>query len=120
MPQHPYEPKKKKNRKNKNKKSQQTESARVITAVTEKHDHQLKSPYLLKKDDPRVPTIECTINRSSFQKTVCDTGLGVNIMTKVTYQYLYGTMPLDPTNAQLQMTNQSFHFVDGIAKNVPV
>jgi hypothetical protein len=125
-PQHPYEPKKKNNRRNKNKnknkskKPQQMESARGITAVHREHDHQLKSPYLLKRDDLGVPTIECTINRSSFQKTVCDTRLGVNIMAKVTYEYLYGTMPLEPTYAQLQMADQSFRFVDGIAKNVPV
>jgi hypothetical protein len=95
-------------------------SVRVITAVHREHDHQLKSPYLLKRDDPGVPTIECTINRSSFQKVVCDTGSGVNTMAKVTYEYLYGTMPLDPTYAQLQMADQSFRFVDGIAKNVLV
>jgi hypothetical protein len=41
-------------------------------------------------------------------------------MAKVTYEYLYGTMPLYLTYAQLQMVDQSFHFVDGIAKNVPV
>jgi hypothetical protein len=41
-------------------------------------------------------------------------------MAKVTYEYLYDTMPLDPTYAQLQMADQSFRFVDGIAKNVPV
>jgi hypothetical protein len=41
-------------------------------------------------------------------------------MAKVTYEYLYGTMPLDPTYAQLQMVYQSFHFMDGIDKNVPV
>jgi hypothetical protein len=63
-PQHPYEQKKKNNRRNK--KPQQMESARVITAIHREHDHQLKSPYLLKRDDPGVPTIECTINRSSF------------------------------------------------------
>jgi hypothetical protein len=125
-PQHSYEPRKKNDRrkrnknKNKNRKPQQMESVRVITAVHREHDHQLKSPYLLKRDDPGVPTIECTINRSSFQKAICDTGSGVNIMTKVTYEYLYGTMPLDPTYAQLQMMDQSFRFVDGIAKNVLV
>jgi hypothetical protein len=67
-PQHPYEQKKKNNwrNKNKNKKPQQMESARVITAIHKEHDHQLKSPYLLKRDNPGVLTIECTINRSSF------------------------------------------------------
>jgi hypothetical protein len=114
--------KKKNNRRNKNKnrKPQQMESVRLITAIHREHDHQLKSPYLLKRDDTGVPTIECTINRSSFQKVVCDTGSGVNIMAKVTYEYLYGTMPLDPTYTQLQMADQSFRFVDRIAKNVPI
>jgi hypothetical protein len=64
--QHPYEPKKKNNRKNKNKKPQQMESVRMINTVHREHDHQLKSPYLIKKADPGVPTIECTINKSSF------------------------------------------------------
>jgi hypothetical protein len=75
---------------------------------------------LLKKDDLGVPTIECTINRISFQKAICDTGSGVNIMAKVTYEYLYGTMPLDPTYVQLQMADQSFRFVHRIPKNIPV
>jgi hypothetical protein len=75
------------------------ESVRIIIAVHREHDHQLKSPYLLKRDDPGVSTIKCTINRSSFQKVVYDTRSGVNIMAKVTYEYLYGTMPLDPTYA---------------------
>jgi hypothetical protein len=100
-PQHPYQPKKKNNQKNKNrnrnKKSQQMESVRMINVVHREQDHQLKSPYLIKKDNPGIPTIECTINRSSFQKAVCDTRLGVNIMANVTYEYLYGTMPLEHT-----------------------
>jgi hypothetical protein len=92
----------------------------MVTAVHREHDHQLTSLHLIKKDDLGVPTIECTINQSSFQKAVCDTGLGVNIMAKVTYEYLYGTMPLYSTYAQLQMAYQTFQFIDGIAKDVPV
>jgi hypothetical protein len=38
----------------------------MITTVHRKHDHQLMSPHLIKKDDPGTPTIECTINRCSF------------------------------------------------------
>jgi hypothetical protein len=121
---HVYEPKKKNNWKNKNKsknkKPQQTKTVRMVTAVHRDHDHQLKSPHLIKKGDPSVPTIECSINRNSFQKAVCDTGSGVNIMAKVNYEYLYDTMPLYPTYAQLQMADQSFRFVDGLAKDVPV
>jgi hypothetical protein len=116
--QHVYEPKKK--NKSKNKKPQQTKTVRMVTAVHRDHHHQLKSPHLIKKGDPSVPTIECSINRNSFQKAVCDTGSGVNIMAKVNYEYLYGTMPLHPTYAQLQMADQSFRFVDGLAKDVPV
>jgi hypothetical protein len=41
-------------------------------------------------------------------------------MAKVTYEYLYSTMPLDPTYVQLQMADQSFCFVDGRANNVPI
>jgi hypothetical protein len=118
-PQHTYEPKKKNNRGNKNKKPQ-TKTMRMVTAVHRECDHQLKSPYLIKKDDPGIPTIKCTINRSSFQKAIYDTGSGVNIMAKVINGYLYGTMPLYPTYAQLQMADQSFRFVDGIAKDIPI
>jgi hypothetical protein len=41
-------------------------------------------------------------------------------MAKVTYEYLYGTMPLEPTNVQLQMADQTFHFVEGLVKDVPI
>ena len=46
----------------------------------------LASPFLPKKDDPRVPTIECTIGQRIFHKTFCDIGSGVSIMSKVTYE----------------------------------
>jgi hypothetical protein len=39
-------------------------------------------------------------------------------MAKVTYEYLYGTMPLEPTYAQLQMADQTFCFVEGEVKDV--
>jgi len=58
-------------------------------------DRRLKSPFLIKKDDPGVPSIECTINGYSFQKTLY-TGSDVNIMAAVTNQLLHGTMPLQP------------------------
>jgi len=67
------------------------------------NNHLLKSPHLIKKDDSGVPTILCSINRCYFYNTVCDTRLGVNIMAKVTYEFQYGTMPMDPTYAQLQL-----------------
>ena len=57
-------------------------------------DRRLKSHFLIKKDDPGVPSIECTINGYSFQKTLYDTGSDDYIMAVVTYQLLHGTMPL--------------------------
>jgi hypothetical protein len=64
--------------------------------------------------------IECTINQRIFHKTFYDTGLGVNIMAKVTYEYLFGKEALYPTYVQLQMVDQTFRFLEGIAKDVMV
>ena len=97
-----HEPRKRINRGNRNK-QMWTESAKMVTAAQGGQDHQLKSPFLIKKDDPGVPSIECTINGYSFQKTLYVTGSDVNIMAAVTYQLLHGTMPLQPTYIQLQM-----------------
>ena len=95
-----HEPRKRTNRRNRNK-QMCTESAKMVTAAQGGKDRQLKSPFLIKKDDPGVPSIECTINGYSFQKTLYDTGSNVNIMAAVTYQLLHGTMPLQPTYIQL-------------------
>ena len=68
------------------------ETVRMVSTVHKDLDHLLKSPHLIKRKDLGARTIECIINRSSFQKAVCDTRSEVNIMAKVTYDYLYGTM----------------------------
>jgi len=91
-----------------------TKSAKMVTAAQGGQDRQLKSPFLIKKDDPGVPSNECTINGYSFQKTLYDTGSDVNIMAAVTYQLLHGTMPLKPTYIQLQMADQTFRKVEVI------
>jgi hypothetical protein len=39
-------------------------------------------------------SIQCSIIGYNFQKMLCHTGSGVNIMAAVTYQLLFGTMPL--------------------------
>jgi hypothetical protein len=95
-----HEPRKRTNRRNRNK-QMWTESAKMVTAVQGGQDRRLKSPFLIKKDDPGVLSIECTINRYSFQKTLYDTGSDVNIMAVVTYQLLHETMPLQPIYIQL-------------------
>jgi hypothetical protein len=92
----------------------------MINTIRTEYDHLLTSPFLVKKDDPGIPTIECTINQKTFHNTFCDMGSGVNIMSKVTYEYLFGNEPLYPTYMQLQMADQSIRFPKGIARDVMV
>jgi len=114
-----HEPRKRTNRRNRNKQVW-TELAKMVTAVQGGQDHRLKSPVVTKKDDRGMPSIYCSINGYNFYKTFCDTGSGVNIMAAVTYQLLFGTMPLKPTYIQLQMADQTFREVKGIVTDVPV
>jgi len=114
-----HEPRKRTNRRNRNKQVW-TESAKMVTTVQGGQDHQLKSPFLTKKDDPGMPSIHCSINEYNFYKTLCDTGSGVNIMAAVIYRLLFGTMPLKPTYIQLQMADQTFRKVEGTVTDVPV
>jgi len=100
------EPTKRINRRNRNK-QMLTESAKMVTAAQGGQDRRLKSPFLVKRDDPGVPSIECTINGYSFQKTLYNTGSDDNIMAAVTYQLLHGTMPLQSIYIQLQMIFRS-------------
>jgi len=68
IPEQPqYEPRKRTNRRNKNKKQVWTESAKMVTAIHRGQDCRLKSPFVIKKDDPGVPSIECTINGYHFR-----------------------------------------------------
>ena len=92
----------------------------MINTLRSEYDHLLASPFLAKKDDLGVPKIECTIGQRIFHKTFCDIGLGVNIMYKVTNEYLFGDKPLFPTYMQLQMVDQSIQFLEGIAKDIMV
>ena len=105
-------------RKNKDRQPQE-EPVNMINTLRSEYDHLLASPFLAKKEDPGVPTIECTIGRRIFHKT-CDIGSGVNIMSKVTNEYLFGNEPLFLTYMQLQMADESIKFREGIAKDVMV
>jgi len=102
-----HEPWKRTNRRNRNKQVW-TESAKMVTVVHGGQDRRLKSPFLTKKDDPDMPSIQCSINGYNFYKTLCDTGSGINIMAAVTYRLLFVTIPLKPTYIQLQMVDQTF------------
>jgi hypothetical protein len=102
-------PKKKNNRNWRRNKLNQVpeETIKMINAVNAESDHLLAPPFLVKKDDPGVPTIECIINQKIFHNTFCDIGSGANIMSKITYEYLFGNELLYPTYMQLQMADQS-------------
>ena len=95
MPKETSVSKKKNNRRRRKNKARQSpkESVNMINTLRSEYDHLLASPFLTKKDDPDVPTIECTIGQRRFHKTFYDIGLGVNIMSKVTYEYLFDNEP---------------------------
>jgi hypothetical protein len=63
LPEETIVTKKKNNRRRwKNKTSQpQEETINMINTLRFEYDHLFASPFLVKKDDPSVPTIECTI-----------------------------------------------------------
>ena len=92
----------------------------MINTLRSEYDHLLVLSFLAKKDDLGIPMIECTIGQRIFHKTFCDIGSGVNIMSKVMYEYLFGDEPLFPTYMQLKMADQSIRFLEGIAKDVMV
>jgi hypothetical protein len=56
--------KKRNNRRRKNKAKQpQEESVKMINTLRSEYDHLLASPFLTKKEDLGVPTIECMIGQ---------------------------------------------------------
>jgi hypothetical protein len=113
--------KRRNNQKRKNKDRQtQEESVKMINTLRLEYDHLLTSPFLTKKEDSSVPTFECTIGQRIFHNTFCNIGSGVNIMSKITYDYLFGDEPLFPTYMQLQMADQTIQFLKGIAKDIMV
>lgn len=58
-------------------------------------------PSHLEKDDPRVCTINCMIEGSTFYKTFYDIVSSISIMSTVIYRHLYRDRPLCPTYLQL-------------------
>ena len=92
----------------------------MINTIWSEYDHLLAWSFLTKMEDPSVPMIECTIGQRIFHNTFYDIRSDVNIMSKVTYEYLFGDEPLFPIYMQLQIEDQSIRFPEGIAKNVMV
>jgi len=92
----------------------------MVKTVEPPTDPTFAPSQLEKLEDPGVPTINCMIKGSTFYKTLCDIGSSVNIMSTVTYRYVYHNRPLCPTYLQLQLADQSFRFLEGIAKDILV
>jgi hypothetical protein len=84
----------------------------MINTIRSEYDQLLTPPFLVKKDDPRVPTIKCTINQRIFHKTFYDIGSGVNIMSKVTYEYLFGNKPCILHICSCKWRTNQFDFQD--------
>jgi hypothetical protein len=96
------------NRRRNKAKQQREDPAWMVNTIETEYDHLLPSPYLTKKNDPEVPTIECKIEESTFYKTFCDIGSSVNIMSTVIYKHLYGNRHLYQTYVRLQLVDQTF------------
>jgi hypothetical protein len=92
----------------------------MINTIQSENENLFSSPLLRKLEDPGVPSIHCSINQWNFQRVVCDKGSGINLMSKVTYELIYGDLPLYSTYIILQMADQSQRFPEGIARDVAV
>jgi hypothetical protein len=92
----------------------------MINTIQSENKNLFPSPLLPKLEDPRVPSIHCSINQWNFQRVVCDTESGINLMSKVTYELIYADLPLYSTYIVLQMADQSQRFPEGIAQDVLV
>ena len=95
------------------------EFVNMIDTLRSNYDQYLASPFISKKRDLGLPTIECSIRWQVFNNAFYDLGSDVNIMSKVTYYNLLGR-PLFPTYIQLQMADHTIRFPDGIAKDILV
>jgi hypothetical protein len=91
----------------------------MINTLWSEYSHILASPFLSKKKDPSVPIIECTIEQRIFHNSFYDFLSGLNIISKVTYDYLFGK-PLFPTYMQLLMVDQTIWFSERIVKDIMV
>ena len=66
-------PKKKNNRNNRRQrrtKHAPAETTQLITALNTENDHMLLKPFPIKRGDPGIPIIECTIKDTTFPHTI--------------------------------------------------
>jgi hypothetical protein len=102
------------NKKN-NRPQPHVEKGWMINMIQSENENLFHSPLLPKLEDPRVPSIHFSINQWNFQRVICDTGSGIKLLSNLTYELIYGNLPLYSTYIMLQMADQSQWFPEGIA-----
>jgi hypothetical protein len=70
------------------------------------------SMTILKKKDPRCPTINCSIGAEHFENALCDLEASISVMPKVVFDKLNYTS-LSPTTMCLQLADQSVRYPAG-------
>jgi hypothetical protein len=73
---------------------------------------------LEKQKDPGCPTIPCSIGSFKFEKTLCDLGASVSVMSRDVFENL--RLPLEPTGMCLELGDNSIRYPLGITEDVPV
>ena len=79
----------------------------------------LDSPFTIKKGDPNIPVITCSIGTHTFHNALCDLGSSVNIMSKATYDKLFYTN-LASTSVCVQLADRSTSYLEGVATDLLV
>jgi hypothetical protein len=100
------------------------ETANLVTtrhgyALISGGSYLLDSPFTIKKGDPGVPMISCSIGTHTFPNALCDLGSSINIMSKETYDKLFYTT-LAPTFVYVQLADQSTRYLEGVATDLLV
>jgi hypothetical protein len=80
----------------------------MIKSYHSEWDYAAEPTTLPKLEDPGALTIACAINQFNFYNVVCDTGSGINLMAKVTYELIFGQLPWHQMYTQLQMQTKHF------------
>jgi hypothetical protein len=92
----------------------------MMNTIQSENKNLFSSPLLRKLEYPEVPSIHYSINQWNFQRVVCDTGSGINLMSKVTYKLIYGDLPLYSTYINVADGRSITMVLGGIARDVPV
>jgi hypothetical protein len=92
------------------------ETANLVTAkygydLNSWGSYLLDSLFTIKKGDPGVPMITCSIGTHTFHNALCDLGSSINIMSKETYDKLFYTT-LASTSVYVQLVDQSTYYLD--------